>query len=268
MRLLKKEKIRKGKKFKFKQFLNVQSIEQLCKLNVQLLTVKNFFRKLPRILWKITKWFFILSIASVIFFRFVPIPFTPLMVIRCVQQKLDGKEIKLKKNWKSFDQISVTMSLAVMAAEDQNFAEHNGFDFKAIRKAQEYNAKHKGKKLRGASTISQQTAKNVFLFPARSWVRKGFEVYFTFLIEVFWSKERIMEVYLNVIEVGDGIYGAEAAAQEYYHKPAKKLSVREAALIAAILPDPRKRSPVHPTPFVQQYSQHIIQFMSALNPID
>ena len=160
------------------------------------------------------------------------------------------------------------MSLAAMAAEDQKFEDHFGFDMEAIKKAEEYNAKHKGKKVHGASTISQQTAKNVFLFPSRSWIRKGFEVYFTFLIEIFWSKERIMEVYLNVIETGDGIYGAEAAAQEYFQKPAKKLSVREAALIAAILPNPRKWSPVHPSPFVQRKSQRIIQFMSDLTPIN
>jgi monofunctional glycosyltransferase len=230
--------------------------------------MKNSFRSFLRVTLKIIKWFFILSIASVIIFRFVPVPITPLMIIRCVQQKLDGKELKMKKDWTSLDQMSVTMPLAAMAAEDQNFEEHNGFDFEAIEKAKEFNAKHKGKRVHGASTISQQTAKNVFLFPARSWIRKGFEVYFTFLIEIFWSKQRIMEVYLNVIETGDGIYGAEAAAQEYFHKPAKKLSIREAALIAAILPNPQKWSPVKPSAFVERKSQRIIHFMRYLNPID
>lgn len=221
-----------------------------------------------RLFWKIMKWFFIVSIASVILFRFVPVPVTPLMMIRCVEQKLNGKNIKLKKDWTSYDRISAAMPLAAMAAEDQNFEEHFGIDFEAIKKAEQYNAKHKGKKVHGASTISQQTAKNVFLFPARSWIRKGFEVYFTLLIEIFWSKLRIMEVYLNVIETGDGVYGVEAAAQEYFHKPAKNLSVREAALIAAILPNPLKWSPVRPSPFVQQKSQRIIHFMSNLNPVD
>ncbi len=230
--------------------------------------MKLFFQKALRIVWKIIKWFFILSIASVIFFRFVPIPITPLMIVRCIEQKLDGKEMKLKKDWMSIDRISVAMPMAAMAAEDQNFEEHNGFDFEAIKKAQIYNERHKGKKVHGASTISQQTAKNVFLFPARSWIRKGFEVYFTFLIEIFWSKQRIMEVYLNVIETGDGIYGAESAAQEYFHKPSKKLSVREAALIAAVLPNPRKWSPVKPSAFVQRKSIRIIHFMSYLDPID
>ena len=164
--------------------------------------------------------------------------------------------------------MSAAMPLAAMAAEDQKFEEHFGFDLEAIEKAKKYNEKHKGKKIHGASTISQQTAKNVFLVPARGWIRKGFEVYFTFLIEICWSKQRIMEVYLNVAEMGDGIYGAEAAAREYFHKPSKKLSVRESALIAAVLPNPRKWSPVNPSAFIQHKSQRIIQFMSNLDPIN
>ena len=172
--------------------------------------------------------------------------------------------MKLKKDWTPIDEMSATMPLAVIASEDQNFEEHFGFDLDAIRKAQEYNERHKGKRMKGASTISQQTAKNVFLWPSRSWIRKGFEVYFTFLIEIFWSKQRIMEVYLNVIEMGDGVYGAEAAAQEYFHKPSKKLSVREAALIAAVLPNPRKWSPAKPTAYIQRKSGRIVHFMSRL----
>ena len=206
----------------------------------------------------------VLSIASVILFRFVPIPFTPLMLIRCVEQKSDGKDMKLRKDWTSIDEMSAAMPLAVIASEDQNFEEHFGFDMDAIRKAQAYNDRHKGKRMKGASTISQQTAKNVFLWPSRSWIRKGFEVYFTFLIELFWSKQRIMEVYLNVIEMGNGVYGTEAAAQEYFHKPAKKLSMREAALIAAVLPNPRKWSPAKPSAYIQRKSSRIIHFMSRL----
>jgi len=174
----------------------------------------------------------------------------------------------MKKDWTSLEDMSSAMPLAVMAAEDQNFEEHFGFDFKAIQKAGQYNERHKGKKLKGASTISQQTAKNVFLFPARSWIRKGFEVYFTFLIEVCWSKKRIMEVYLNVIEMGEGIYGAEAASQEYFHKPAKKLSIREASLIAAVLPNPRFWSPAKPSAYIQRKSGRIMYFMSQLDPKD
>ncbi len=222
-----------------------------------------------KVVLKVLKWFFLLSIASVIIFRFVPVPVTPLMIIRCGEQLFSkDKKLKLKKDWTPIDEMSSAMPLAAMAAEDQNFEEHFGFDFKAIKKAGEYNDRHKGKKIKGASTISQQTAKNVFLFPARSWVRKGFEVYFTFLIEVVWSKQRIMEVYLNVIEMGEGVYGAEAAAQEYFHKPAKKLSNKEASLIAAVLPNPRKWSPVRPTPYIQRKSGRIMFFMSRLDAKD
>lgn len=230
--------------------------------------MKIFFRKLVRLVWKIIQWFFILSIISVVLFRFVPVPVTPLMLIRCVQQKMDGREMKLKKEWTSIHAMSAAMPLAAMAAEDQKFEEHFGFDLEAIEKAKLYNEKHKGKRIHGASTISQQTAKNVFLVPARGWIRKGFEVYFTFLIELCWNKQRIMEVYLNVAEMGDGIYGAEAAAQEYFHKPAKKLSVRESALIAAVLPNPRKWSPANPSAFIQRKSQRIIQFMSNMDPMN
>lgn len=172
--------------------------------------------RIKRIFIKIVTWFLSLSVFSVVLFRFVPIPITPLMIIRCIEQKGDGKKMKLDKDWMSLDEISPVMPLAVIAAEDQNFEEHVGFDIDAIKKAEEYNKKHKGKRVKGASTITQQTAKNVFLWPSRSWVRKGFEVYFTLLIEVFWSKKRIMEVYLNVIETGDGIYGVEAAANIHH----------------------------------------------------
>lgn len=221
-------------------------------------------KKLLAICFRIALWFVAVSVVSVIIFRFVPIPVTPLMLIRCVQQKTDGKEMKLKKDWVSLDKISSAMPLAVIASEDQKFEEHNGFDLEAIKKAEKYNAAHKGKKVRGASTISQQTAKNLFLWPARSYVRKAFEVYFTFLIEIFWSKQRIMEVYLNIIEMGDGVYGVEAAADEYFHKPASKLSVHEAALIAAILPSPLKWSPVKPSPKVQRKASRIVHFIGKL----
>ena len=221
-------------------------------------------KKIFRFFLKAIIWFLVLSISSVILFRFVPIPVTPLMLIRCVEQKSDRKDMKLRKDWTSIDEMSAAMPLAVIASEDQNFEEHFGFDMDAIRKAQAYNDRHKGKRMKGASTISQQTAKNVFLWPSRSWIRKGFEVYFTFLIELFWSKQRIMEVYLNVIEMGTGVYGTEAAAQEYFHKPAKKLSMREAALIAAVLPNPRKWSPAKPSAYIQRKSSRIIHFMSRL----
>jgi monofunctional glycosyltransferase len=222
------------------------------------------WKKIRRIIFKIIFWFLGLSIFSTILFRFIPIPVTPLMIIRCVEQKTAGKELKLAKDWTCLEETSPVMPLAVMAAEDQNFEEHFGFDLDAIRKAEQYNEKHKGKRMKGASTITQQTAKNVFLWPSRSWIRKGFEVYFTFLIEIFWSKKRIMEVYLNIIETGDGIYGVEAASKKYFHKPSSKLSIYEAARIAAILPDPRNWSPVHPSTRVERKAQRIVKYMGQL----
>ena len=207
---------------------------------------KNIFR----LIWKSAAWFFGLSIFFVVLFRFVPVPLTPLMLIRCGEQLVGGKEIRLKHDWVSIDKISKNLPLAVVCSEDQNFMNHSGFDMKAIERSIE--ASKKGsKRLRGASTISQQTAKNVFLWPGRSWIRKGFEVYFTVLIEFVWNKERIMEVYLNSIEMGNGIYGAESAAQVYFKTTAFKLSQRQAAAIAAVLPNPRKYSANPPGPYVQ-----------------
>ena len=226
------------------------------------------FRKGLGFLIKFSAALIFLSIVSVIIFRFIPIPVTPLMVIRCAEQISDGKELKLKKSWISLKEMGPVMPLAVIASEDQNFEEHFGFDFKAIKKAGTYNSKHHGKKKKGASTISQQTAKNVFLWPSRSWIRKGFEVYFTFLIELFWSKKRIIEVYLNVIEMGDGIYGIEKASQTYFQKETRKLSIIQAARIAAILPNPRVWDPVHPSRRIVKKSQNIVYFMGRIKSIN
>jgi len=195
----------------------------------------------------------------VILYRFIPIYITPLMVIRSVEQIFDGELPTIHKRWVPIEEISTNMSRAVMAGEDQNFMNHYGFDFKAMKRAFEYNKK--GKKIRGGSTISQQTAKNVFLWPGRSYIRKAFEAYFTGLIELFWPKERIMEVYLNVIETGDGYYGVEMAAQKYYKKPAKKLGKSEAASIAACLPNPRKYKPTSSSRFVQRHKSFILKYM-------
>jgi len=171
------------------------------------------FGKLKRLFM----WFLIIFFGSTIFvtllYKFIPPPLTPLMVIRTFQQIKSDKKITLKKDWVSLKNISNYMPSAVIACEDQNFLSHKGFDLEAIKKAQKHNTKSKRK--RGASTISQQTAKNVFLWPKRSWVRKGLEVYFTVLIEIIWGKKRIMEVYLNIIETGDGIYGVEKAAENF-----------------------------------------------------
>jgi monofunctional biosynthetic peptidoglycan transglycosylase len=162
--------------------------------------------------------------------------------------------------------ISPNMPRAVIASEDNNFQKHHGIDFEAIKKARELNKKRKRKL--GASTISQQTAKNVFLWPDRTWLRKGMEVYFTGLIEIFWGKRRIMEVYLNVIEMGDGIYGVEMASQKFFRKPASNLTRSEAALIAAVLPNPRRWSPAKPSSYIQRRQQNILRVMGQVGKIE
>jgi len=210
-----------------------------------------------RFLWKAAAWFLGLSIVSVVIFRFVPVPVTPLMLIRCVEQVFSSDDLRLKHDWVSLDEISKNLPLAVVCSEDQNFLNHSGFDLKAIERSVDA-AKRGAKRVRGASTISQQTAKNVFLWPGRSWIRKGFEVYFTVLIEFVWGKERIMEVYLNSIEMGKGIYGAEAAAEFYWHTSAANLSRNQAASLAAILPNPRKYSANPPGPYVQERTGWIV----------
>lgn len=228
-----------------------------------------FLFKVIKFILKTILWFFIISIGLTILYRFVPVPVTPLMIIRCVEQKQDGKDMKLKKDWVSYDEISPALPLAIVAAEDQKFLDHYGFDFNAIEKAMKSNEKKsKRKKMKGASTISQQTAKNVFLWPSRTWVRKGFEVYFTGLIEIFWSKQRILEVYLNVVEMGDGVYGSEAAAQHHFKKSAEKLSRSEAALIAACLPNPRKFSASKPSGYILGRQASILGQMNNIERLD
>lgn len=161
--------------------------------------------------------------------------------------------------------ISSNAKLAVIASEDQLFPDHTGFDWKSIRKAMEYNQRKPGR-VRGGSTISQQTAKNVFLWQGRSWIRKGLETYFTFMIEKIWGKERILEVYLNVAEMGRGIFGIEQAAQTYFKKPAKSLSIHEAAAIAAVLPNPKEYSVKPPSRYIQSRTRKIVQQMNFLRP--
>jgi monofunctional biosynthetic peptidoglycan transglycosylase len=227
--------------------------------------MKNLKKNLKKWLIRLMLFFFGSTLFFVIFYRFIPIPITPLMVIKTIEQMGEEQDWHFKKDWVPLEKINNNFPLAVVAAEDQLFLEHNGFDLKAIEKAMEYNEKKKGKKIKGASTISQQTAKNAFLWPGRSWIRKGLEVYFTFLIEIFWSKERIMEVYLNIIEMGRGVYGAEAAAQYYYNKPADKLSASQCAAIAAVLPNPVKWSPVKPTPYISKKQRWILKQMGWLD---
>ena len=195
-------------------------------------------------------------------YRFVPVYITPLMVIRCGQQIMNGEDLTLKHTWVPFEKISKHLPMAVIASEDNKFATHNGFDFQAIQQAVE--DKEEGKRQRGASTISQQTAKNVFLWPESSWVRKGFEVYFTVLIEAVWSKQRIMEVYLNSIEMGKGIYGAEATARNKFHTTAKELSRSQCALIAATLPNPIRFDSANPSRYILRRQGRILRLMQLM----
>ena len=213
-----------------------------------------------RLVLRLLLWFFGVTIGMTVLYSFLPVPVTPLMIIRNMQQANDpARTVRLEKDWVSFKNLSPKLQLAVVCAEDQEFLEHIGFDFEAIEEAYAHNQTHKRK--RGASTISQQTAKNVFLWPSRSWIRKGLEVYFTFLIEVIWSKERIMTVYLNVIEFGDGIYGAEAAAQHFFRKSAKDLTSHEAALMATVLPSPLKRNIARPSSLMRRRQAWILSQM-------
>ncbi len=223
-------------------------------------------KRIWRFIWKSVLWFFILSIGLTILYRFIPVPITPLMVIRLMEQATDEKkETRLHKDWVPMSEISKNAPQAVYASEDQKFLDHNGFDMEAMEKAWEGNKK--GKRIKGASTITQQTVKNVFLWPARSYVRKVLEAYFTVLVELIWPKERIMEVYLNVIEMGEGIYGIEAAAQAYYNKPAAKLNRSQSAMIAAVLPNPRRWTPAKPTSYIVGRQGWILRQMNNLTPL-
>ncbi len=221
--------------------------------------------------WKYFRWillgFLVISLSGVITFSIVRPPFTLLMFTRMVEQVSNGKKPKIIHKWVNIEDISPNLIQAAVAAEDNNFNSHFGIDFDAIKKAQKFNDRKKGKKLRGASTITQQTCKNVFLWQTRSYLRKGLELYFTLLVETVWTKKRIMEVYLNMIEMGDGIYGAEAASRIYFKKPAKKLSKQEAALIVASFPNPRKYKVANPSTFLMKRQQRILKLMRQIEPV-
>jgi monofunctional biosynthetic peptidoglycan transglycosylase len=219
-----------------------------------------------RIIGKVLLWFFGISILSVLIFKWVPIPSTPLMAIRAIENKLDGNDMICSHDWVPIAEISTNLQKAVIASEDANFLTHHGFDFKAIEKAMKNN--EKGKKLKGGSTISQQTAKNVFLWQGRSYVRKGLEAYFTVLIELIWGKQRIMEVYLNSIEMGNGVYGAEAASKYWYRKSAVSLTKQEAAGIAAILPNPRKFKATNSSSYINRRKGRIVKHMSFVGELE
>jgi monofunctional biosynthetic peptidoglycan transglycosylase len=229
-------------------------------------SIRAFWRRLLRILRNLSLLFFAISIVWVILARFIPVFVTPLMFFRSVESIVQGEMPKNSKTWVPITDISPNMVQAVVASEDNLFLTHHGFSFGDIEKAIRHN--NKGKRIRGGSTISQQTAKNVFLWQNRSYIRKGLEAYFTVLIELIWSKERIMEVYLNAIEMGHGIYGIEAASLEYFGVHASELTKSQAALIAACLPNPRRFNAADPSGYIQRRKSKIIFLMAKLGPID
>ncbi len=202
------------------------------------------------------------TLLLVLALRFLPVPGSALMVERRVSAWREGAPCTAHHRWVPLEEISPNMGVAVIAAEDQNFPDHFGFDWQAIEKAMAHNEKSRRK--RGASTVSQQTAKNLFCWSSRSWIRKGTEAYFTLLLETFWSKRRILEVYLNIVEFGDGIYGVEAASQAYFRKPAKRLSQSECALLAAVLPNPHRFKASAPSGYILGRQAWILKQMQQL----
>lgn len=210
-------------------------------------------------------FFLVSSVSAVVVLKWLPVYYTPLMFIRVVEQVADGRKPKIEHEWVSIDRISENMPLAVVSSEDARFLKHNGFDFEEIYKARLQ--AFRGGKEWGASTISQQTAKNVFLWPGHSWVRKGFEAYFTVLIEFIWGKERIMEVYLNSVEMGDGIYGVKAVSRLNFDKNPDQLTRRDAALIAATLPSPLTRDSKNPSGELLRRRNRIVQEMKYIKHV-
>ena len=223
------------------------------------------YRRLILVLRNIIFWFLTITFLWVLALRFINPPITFLMLQRGIERKFDGKEWKIEKEWIAVEDLSDNLKKAAIAGEDVNFLKHWGFDFKAMENAFEKN--QKSKRIVGGSTISQQVAKNVFLWPGRSYVRKAFEAYFTALIELLWGKERILEVYLNVIETGDGLYGAEAASWNYYNKSASSMTRSQAALLVAVLPNPRRWSPAKPTSYIYRKQSLILRNMRRLGKL-
>jgi monofunctional glycosyltransferase len=219
-----------------------------------------------RILKRVIQIFAIFLAASILItlaLRWMRPPVTAVMMERQINSWRNHHPYQSDNRWESWEKISQSAALAFIAAEDQNFDTHHGFDFKSLQKA--IDAHKHGRRLRGASTISQQVAKNVFLWSGRSFVRKGLEAYFTILIEITWSKRRILEVYLNIVELGDGIFGVEAASQRYFRKPAASLSIEESALLAAVLPNPLRLKANQPSGYVLERRDWIVHQMEQLS---
>jgi monofunctional biosynthetic peptidoglycan transglycosylase len=229
--------------------------------------LKQIIKKLPKIILKIFVGFIFISILSVLLLKWLNPPTTSIMIQRKIEALISWNDRQMiAYEWFSYEDISKQMAIAVIAAEDQNFPFHFGFDFEQIEKAIEQS--NRGRKLRGASTITQQVAKNLFLWEGRSFIRKGFEAYFTVLIELLWSKERILEVYLNVIETGDMIFGVGAASQIYFKKLPGKLTRSQAALLTATIPNPKRFSAKRPSGYIIRRQSWILGQMSSLGGTD
>ncbi|MCB0748727.1 MAG: monofunctional biosynthetic peptidoglycan transglycosylase [Ignavibacteriae bacterium] len=207
-------------------------------------------KKFWKIISKIIIFLFLITITIVIIFRFLPIPTSSFMVQNKISNLFSNKSTHIEYDWVSKDNISNSIKLAVIAAEDQKFLDHFGFDIESIEKAISRNKK--SKRIRGASTITQQTAKNLFLWSGKSFIRKGLEAYFTLLLELFWSKERILEVYLNIAEFGENVYGVQASAKKYFNRNAGQLTYQNAAMMAAVLPNPKRYKVNSPNQYQQR----------------
>ncbi|CAE6960292.1 monofunctional biosynthetic peptidoglycan transglycosylase [Ectopseudomonas khazarica] len=219
-------------------------------------------RALTRRLLKLLLWLILASVLLVLALRWVPPPGTALMIERKIESWGSEQPLELKRQWRPWNELPDSLKMAVIAAEDQKFANHWGFDLGAIQAALQHN--QNGGSLRGASTLSQQVAKNLFLWSGRSWLRKGLEAWFTALIELLWSKERILEVYLNSVEWGDGVFGAEAAAQHHFGVGAPYLNRQQASQLAAVLPNPLRWSAGRPDGYILRRSAWIRQQMNQL----
>ena len=222
-------------------------------------------RRIIRFFFRLIIILLLLSVGSVVLYRYVPVPITPLMVRNAIGDAIEGKPIRIRHDWVPLTEMSPHLKSAVIASEDQRFYSHDGFDWKEISNAIE--ERRAGKRKRGGSTISQQTAKNVYTFCTSTWARKGIETYYTLLIEWIWPKERILEVYLNSIEMGEGLYGVAAVAKANFKKIPAKLTRKECALIAATLPNPRKLSSKKPTKYIRKRQAAIIKNMKYIEKI-
>jgi len=224
------------------------------------------FIKTLIIIKKLIVLFFLSSFSIVAIYRIFPPPVTPFMIYRSINGFIDWEFVGMEKEWTDYKDLSPQVLRTFVAAEDARYMSHNGIDWKAVEEAIEYNKKHKGNKIRGASTITMQTSKNAFLLPYKNYIRKAFEVYFSYLIESYWGKKRILEIYASIIELGKGIYGVEAASQYYFGRSSKKLTRRQSALLAAVLPNPRRWSPAKPTRYISRRA-YTIQKRARYAPI-